>query len=68
MSESNEATRRSALVTGSSRGIGLAVATELASAGFDVCSNTPMRWLPNTVCTWRPWPQTLAWPMRLPRW
>lgn len=39
MSESVEAPRRAALVTGSSRGIGLAVATELAAAGFDVCLN-----------------------------
>ena len=31
--------RRSAVVTGSSRGIGRAVAYELASAGFDVCMN-----------------------------
>lgn len=39
MSESVETPRRAALVTGSSRGIGLAVATELAAAGFDVCLN-----------------------------
>lgn len=39
MSESTETQRRSALVTGSSRGIGLAVATELAQAGFNVCLN-----------------------------
>ena len=35
----NEATRRAAVVTGSSRGIGAAVARELARAGFDVCLN-----------------------------
>ena len=42
MNESQDTTRRAALVTGSSRGIGLAVAEQLAAAGFNValnCSN-----------------------------
>lgn len=34
-----QTTRRAALVTGSSRGIGRAIALELATAGFDVCVN-----------------------------
>lgn len=38
--EATEATpRRAAVVTGSSRGIGAAIATELARAGMDVCIN-----------------------------
>lgn len=39
MTESTDTPRRSAVVTGSSRGIGRAVAEELARAGFDVCLN-----------------------------
>lgn len=39
MSESQESTRRAVLVTGSSRGIGLAVAERLAAAGFNVALN-----------------------------
>ncbi|OUO90466.1 3-oxoacyl-[acyl-carrier-protein] reductase [Gordonibacter sp. An230] len=39
MTETTETPRRSAIVTGSSRGIGRAVAEELARAGFDVCVN-----------------------------
>lgn len=39
MSETNDTQRKSALVTGSSRGIGLAVASELAQAGYNVCLN-----------------------------
>lgn len=39
MSETNDTQRKSALVTGSSRGIGLAVASELAQAGYNVCMN-----------------------------
>lgn len=39
MNESQDTTRRAALVTGSSRGIGLAVAEQLASAGFNVALN-----------------------------
>ena len=39
MTNETETPRRSAVVTGSSRGIGRAVAEELARAGFDVCVN-----------------------------
>ncbi|WP_080797029.1 3-oxoacyl-[acyl-carrier-protein] reductase [Arabiibacter massiliensis] len=39
MTDQTETPRRSAVVTGSSRGIGRAVAEELARAGFDVCVN-----------------------------
>ncbi len=39
MTDTTETPRRSAVVTGSSRGIGRAVAEELARAGFDVCVN-----------------------------
>ena len=39
MNESQDTTRRAALVTGSSRGIGLAVAEQLAAAGFNVALN-----------------------------
>ena len=39
MTNVTETPRRSAVVTGSSRGIGRAVAEELARAGFDVCVN-----------------------------
>ena len=39
MTNVTETPRRSAVVTGSSRGIGRAVAEELAHAGFDVCVN-----------------------------
>ena len=39
MSESQDTIRRAALVTGSSRGIGLAVADHLAAAGFNVALN-----------------------------
>lgn len=39
MTTENVTPRRSAVVTGSSRGIGRAVAEELARAGFDVCVN-----------------------------
>ena len=39
MTENTETPRLSAVVTGSSRGIGRAVAEELARAGFDVCVN-----------------------------
>ena len=39
MNESQDTTRRAALVTGSSRGIGLAVAEQLAAAGFNVVLN-----------------------------
>ena len=39
MSESPDTTRRAALVTGSSRGIGLAVVEQLAAAGFNVALN-----------------------------
>lgn len=39
MTNVTETPRRSAVVTGSSRGIGSAVAEELARAGFDVCVN-----------------------------
>ena len=39
MNESQDTTRRAALVTGSSRGIGLAVAEHLAAAGFNVALN-----------------------------
>ena len=39
MTNDTETPRRSAVVTGSNRGIGRAVAEELARAGFDVCVN-----------------------------
>ncbi len=39
MNESQDTTRRAALVTGSSRGIGLAVAEQLTAAGFNVALN-----------------------------
>lgn len=39
MTNQPETLRRSAVVTGSSRGIGFAVAEELARSGFDVCVN-----------------------------
>lgn len=39
MAEETQSTRRAAVVTGSSRGIGRAVAEKLAGAGFDVCMN-----------------------------
>lgn len=39
MTEQTTQTRRSAVVTGSSRGIGQAVAESLAAAGYDVCLN-----------------------------
>ena len=39
MKDEKEVVRRSAVVTGSSRGIGHAIAEELADAGFDVCLN-----------------------------
>ena len=39
MNESQDTIRRAALVTGSSRGIGLAVAEQLAAAGFNVALN-----------------------------
>ena len=39
MTDTTETPRKSAVVTGSSRGIGRAVAEELARAGFDVCVN-----------------------------
>ena len=39
MSESQDTIRRAALITGSSRGIGLAVAEQLAAAGFNVVLN-----------------------------
>ncbi len=39
MGDETRLPRRAALVTGSSRGIGRAVAEELARAGFDVCVN-----------------------------
>ena len=39
MTNETETPRRSAVVTGSNRGIGRAVAEELARAGFDVCVN-----------------------------
>lgn len=39
MSESQDTIRRAALITGSSRGIGLAVAEHLAAAGFNVALN-----------------------------
>lgn len=39
MNESQDTTRRAALVTGSSRGIGLAVAEQLAAAGLNVALN-----------------------------
>ena len=39
MTENTETPRRSAVVTGSSRGIGRAVAKKLAAAGLDVCVN-----------------------------
>lgn len=39
MTNQPETLRRSAVVTGSSRGIGRAVAEELARSGFDVCVN-----------------------------
>lgn len=39
MNTETELSRRAAVVTGSSRGIGRAVANELARSGFDVCVN-----------------------------
>lgn len=39
MNESQDTTRRAALVTGSSRGIGFAVAEQLAAVGFNVALN-----------------------------
>lgn len=39
MNESQDTTRRAALVTGSSRGIGFAVAEQLVAAGFNVALN-----------------------------
>ena len=43
MTNETETPRRSAVVTGSNRGIGRAVAEELARAGFDVCVNCSRR-------------------------